>query len=397
MSARSRARRPVAALLLVAGLLALAGVVSPVGAVTTRIEAESLTAPAGCWSRTDYSPLSGGAGRSCSAEGISLTWNVTVSSGQTATVKLYGYQDSVARSWRARIDGGAWTSGTLSGAAMPSVLFYTSPTLSAGTHTVNLEWVSSAGGFTADYAEVTTSDSTTTTSSTTTTVAPTTTTTAPSGSTIKIEAESLTPPAGCWSRTDYVAFSGGAGRSCTATNIPLTWNVTVNAGQAATVKLYGYQDSVARSWRARTDGGAWASGTLSGATVASALFYTSPSLSAGAHTVDLEWVNSAGGFTADYAELTTAGTSGTTTTTAAPATTTTTTAPPAGTTCNINPANSAAGISNAIAACSNGTAAAPTVVKFPLNASYTVTDSVFVDNRSNLTIDLNGSTITNTY
>ncbi|MCA1696342.1 MAG: hypothetical protein LC749_17390, partial [Actinobacteria bacterium] len=41
--------------------------------------------------------------------------------------------------------------------------------------------------------------------------------------------------------------------------------------------------------------------------------------------------------------------------------------------------------------------AAPTVVKFPLNASYTVTDSVFVDNRSNLTIDLNGSTITNTY
>ncbi len=82
-----------------------------------------------------------------------------------------------------------------------------------------------------------------------------------------------------------------------------------------------------------------------------------------------------------------------TTTTAAP--TTTTTAPPSTSVCNIAPANSATAVSAAIAGCPNGTTAAPTVVKFPLSATYAFNGTVFIDRRSNLTVDLNRSTITN--
>ena len=83
----------------------------------------------------------------------------------------------------------------------------------------------------------------------------------------------------------------------------------------------------------------------------------------------------------------------TTTTTKAP--TTTTTSAPASGACNIAPANSATAVSAAIAGCPNGTATAPTVVRFPAGASYTFNGTVFLDRRSNVTEDLNGSTIKN--
>ncbi len=155
----------------------LTGPTSPATAAVARFEAEAIVAPTACWNPLSYSLLSGGQGRSCFGIGA-LNWNVVVSSGQEAVVRLYGYRDNVARGYRVRIDGGNWTQGTLSGTAAPSAHFYTSSPLGAGTHGVDLEWVSSAGALTLDYYEV---DSTSAAPATTTTTAPptTTTTTAP--------------------------------------------------------------------------------------------------------------------------------------------------------------------------------------------------------------------------
>ncbi len=157
------------------------------GAAATRVEAESLAAPASCWSPTAYAPLSGGSGRTCFSPSVPLTWTVVVPSGQKATLALYGYRDSVQRGYRVRVDNNAWATGTLTGPDAPSALFHTTPQLDPGSHTIELETVASAGAFTFDYYELSTSTAsapttTTTAPSTLTTTAPstTTTTTAPS-------------------------------------------------------------------------------------------------------------------------------------------------------------------------------------------------------------------------
>ena len=226
----------------------------------------------------------------------------------------------------------------------------------------------------------------------------------------------------------FAPLSGGAGRSCSATNAPLVW--TVRAGEGDVVRLYGYRDTVARGFIVRVDGVA-TSGTLSGTYSPSALFFTSAPLTAGSHRFELEWVASPGGFTIDFSELerpadtagpTTTTTAPTTTTTAPttttmapttttmaptttttrPTTTTTTTPPPTTSTttttvppgdpsspsiCHVAPADGQAAIATAIRGCPDGS-----TVQFPKGALYRQTNPIEVADRSNLIIDGGGST-----
>ena len=235
------------------------------------------------------------------------------------------------------------------------------------------------------------------------------------GATTRLEAESIPAPSGCWSILGWAPFSGGQARACSAPNQTLGWSVTVPSGQEGTVTLYGYRDSAARGYRVRIDGGDWTSGSLSGPTAPSALFFTSPRLAAGTHQVELEAVPVAGGFTFDYEELETVAASGATATTVAPTTTststttsttaptttstvaptTTTVAPPtttvgtgtASSSCSINPADGQDAITSAIKGCPDGS-----TVVFPAGRTYHQTDRILVLGRSNLVIDGNGST-----
>ncbi len=164
-----------AALVLTFGsLLAVPQLQDKAGAVTTRTEAEGLSHGGACWAVLSFGPLSGGAGRFCNEPNAPLAW--TVSAGGGEVVRLHGYRDEVVRGFRVRVDGVA-TTGTLSGAYSPSTLFFTSATLTAGSHRFEVEWVDSAGAFTLDFFEVAASSGGT--PATTTTVAPTTTSTVP--------------------------------------------------------------------------------------------------------------------------------------------------------------------------------------------------------------------------
>ncbi len=244
----------------------------------------------------------------------------------------------------------------------------------------------------------------------------------------RVEAELLTPPADCWTRTDFTSLSGGAGRTCYSLGKTLSWSVNVPEGQTGVVRMYGYRDAGQRGWRVQADGDPWETGILTGAYAPSAIFYTSKVLAPGRHVLRLEWANSGGSITLDFYELTLDGstvststttTAPTTTTTAAPTTkptaapttttttapttttsTSTTTAPPSkprpASTCSIAPADRQAAIEAAIASCPDGTARTPTVVAFPASASYTVNGTIRVDNRSHLVVDGNGSTFRNT-
>ena len=236
----------------------------------------------------------------------------------------------------------------------------------------------------------------------------------------RVEAESLSPPLSCWSTLAWSALSGGSARMCFADLAPLSWTVNVPSGETAKVHLYGYRDDVARGFRVRVDQQSWVSGTLSGAYAPSVLFYSTPELTAGSHTVALETVIIGGGFTFDYYELETAGTQApapttttvapTTTTTVAPTTTTTvaptttTTVAPTTTTtvkqkhttttsttvpgtCDINPADGQAAITNAVKSCADGS-----TVRFPAGRTYHQSDEINVVGRKNLVIDGNGST-----
>jgi len=129
----------------------MSGAPARLAAVGLRVDAESLSAPPSCWQLNTFSLLSGGSGRSCFSPLIPLKWTVVVPSGKYSTVILYGYRDEVARGYRVRVDDKPWTGGTLSGAADPSAVFYTSPVLNPGSHTFELESVASAGGFTFDF------------------------------------------------------------------------------------------------------------------------------------------------------------------------------------------------------------------------------------------------------
>lgn len=89
-----------------------------------------------------------------------LRW--TSNSDGSAVVRLYGYRDDRPRGYRVRVDGGAWTAGTLQGDPgtwAPSIQFYTSPTLGAGAHAFELEWASGEA-LTFDYYTVTTGEAT---------------------------------------------------------------------------------------------------------------------------------------------------------------------------------------------------------------------------------------------
>lgn len=216
----------------------------------------------------------------------------------------------------------------------------------------------------------------------------------PSGAaTARFEAEALSSPGSCWFTYSYSRLSGGQGRYCYGPGAPLSWKVVVPSGQEAVVRLFGYADEVARGFRARTDGAAWSQGTLSGASTSSLIFYTSPSLGAGSHTVDLEYVSSAGSFTFDYYEVETTGAvtaaPPTTTTTPPPPPTTATTAPPPASACNIKPADGQAAITAAIKGCPDGS-----TVVFPAGKNYRQADKIVVERRRNLVIDGNGSTFT---
>ena len=217
-----------------------------------------------------------------------------------------------------------------------------------------------------------------------------------------VEAEAVPSSGSCWSRVAYSALSGGAGRYCYNPGAPLGWSVVVPSGQQAVVRLFGFRDSVPRGYRVRVDGAAWTQGSLSGLSAPSVLFYTSPSLGAGTHTVELEYVSSAGSFTLDYydVETTSAATASpattvasTTTTTVAPTTTTTvppTTSPtpaPAPGVCNVKPADGAAAITSAVKGCPDGS-----TVLFPAGRTYRQADKILVERRKNLVIDGNGST-----
>jgi hypothetical protein len=223
-----------------------------------------------------------------------------------------------------------------------------------------------------------------------------TTTTSPSGAAVsRVEAELMPSPGNCWSVLAYSALSGGKGRNCYAPGVPLTWSVSVPSGQRGTVSLYGYRDAGARGFRVRIDGQAWNQGTLTGADAPSALFFTSPTLGAGSHTLDLEEVDAGGSFTIDYYELAiaalptvpTTGVPTSTTSTTSPVTSTTVAPPSNSTVCNIAPADGQTAITAAIAACPNGS-----TVMFPANQQYHQTDKILVDKRKDLTIDGKGST-----
>lgn len=228
---------------------------------------------------------------------------------------------------------------------------------------------------------------------------------APAGSAAntRVEAESLSAPLSCWSTLAWSALSGGSARTCLVDLVPLSWTVNVPAGQTAKVHLYGYRDNVSRAFRVRVDEQAWVSGSLSGLSAPSALFYSTPELAAGSHTVNLEAVLGGGAFTFDYYELETTATQAPATTappptTIAPATTTTIAAAapakakPTPTTtvpgvCAINPADGQAAISAAVKSCADGT-----TVRFPAGRTYHQSDEINVAGRKNLVIDGNGST-----
>ena len=448
---RRRTPFSVRAMTAVAALLTLVVLLVPTAAeaAVTRVEAEALPPAPACWRVTEWSANSGGKALTCGyGTQQPLSWNVDSASG--GVLRLYGYRDEVARGFRVRVDGGAWTSGVAQGSLTPNALFFTSPALSAGTHRFELEWVSSNGAFSIDYYELESG-------STAPPPPPPPPPTPPSGS--RVEAESLPQPPACWTLTSYSALSGGAGRTCGHTaNAPLAWTATTQQG--GSIHLYGYRDNLARDFRVRIDGGAWVNGSLVGPTSTQVLFHSSPALPAGSHRVELEW-SSANAFTFDYYEVVAPGgtapvdsTAPDTTITGGPASTTTASAAsfsftsneagvrfecrldgagytpcaspssyssltvgphtftvraidvagnvdptPATSTwqvtdpavCNISPADGQAAISAAIASCPNGS-----TVRFPVGASYTQTDKIVVDGRSNLTIDGNGSTFTKT-
>ena len=192
--------------------------------------------------------------------------------------------------------------------------------------------------------------------------------------TVKTEAEAIPHAGRCWTPLPWTALSGGQGRYCAWTdNAPLSWSVDVPAGKTGVVKLYGHRDPVRRAFRVRIDGGAWRVGYSQGASAASVLLHTTPTLQPGSHRVDLEWVASDGSFTFDYAELETGGG-----------------ADDPGT-CAIAPADGQDAIAAAIRSCPNGS-----TVRFPAGKTYVQTGPIVVDGRSDLTIDGNGSTFRST-
>ena len=124
----------------------------PPAPASGRVEAEAIPTPVSCWGITHWGALSGGSARMCGwTANAPLRW--TVSSGGSTVVHLHGYRDDRPRGYRVRIDGGGWSTGTLSGAANPSARFYSSPTLPQGSHTFELEWASE-NPFTFDYYEI---------------------------------------------------------------------------------------------------------------------------------------------------------------------------------------------------------------------------------------------------
>jgi hypothetical protein len=237
----------------------------------------------------------------------------------------------------------------------------------------------------------------------------------------KTEAEAIPHTGACWGKLSWGAMSGGQGRTCLNHNV-LGWNVNVPAGQQGTVKLFGYQDNVARQFRVRVDGGAWTTGQTQGTTAPSVLFHTSPMLAAGTHRVELEDTSASwASFTFDYYTLETAAS---TTTQPAPAPTPAPAPAPAPTpapapapaptpapvpaptpaptpapapapaptaVCAIDPAGSHTAIQAAIAGCPDGS-----TVRFPAGRTYVLSGSITVHGRSNLTIDGNGSTFKST-
>jgi hypothetical protein len=165
MTTRSSCSKYALACLLVVSALMRTGA-APAGAAVTKVEAESIGQPGSCWSPLSYQMLSNGAGRTCYSAGAPLVWTVSVPTGEQGVIGLYAYRDQVSRGFRVRVDGAAWSQGTLSGSFSPSALFFTSPSLPTGSHRVELEWVNSAGALTFDFYQVETTPLPTTTSTT---------------------------------------------------------------------------------------------------------------------------------------------------------------------------------------------------------------------------------------
>lgn len=139
----------------------------------------------------------------------------------------------------------------------------------------------------------------------------------------RVEAESVTPVNGCWGVAGGAPFSGEAARGCGTAGVAFTFTTPADWSQPS-VCVHGYADSSSRTARARVDGGAWSTlnPTINPAQYQVPLF-CSGTLSASAHTFDVEYV-SGSAFYIDFWEIT-SGTATTTTTTVA--TTTTTVAP----------------------------------------------------------------------
>jgi hypothetical protein len=248
-----------------------------VSSTPARVEAESIAWSGPCWSPLAFSRFSGGSSRSCIELAAPLTWTVSVQSGDV--VGLHGYRDNVARGFRVRIDDGAWTEGVLTGAMDYSARFFTSPALTAGSHTFRLEWMNSAGGFTFDYYEVaasggppasttstvpattttaaptTTTTRATTTTAPTTTVAPTTTTTAPAtGGVCRItpadgQAAIAAAIAGCPNGSTVQFPTGAVYRQSDLIDVVDRSNLVIDGGGSTFINTAPNIDTIRPNWR----------------------------------------------------------------------------------------------------------------------------------------------------
>lgn len=136
-------------------VLALCVAASPAQAATSRTEAERIPHAGTCWPQLKWNVLSAKGGRSCTTPNAPISWSTTVPSGEQGTVKVHGFRNTDARTIRLRVDRGAWVNTTVPGGATGVVLMTSTPVLAAGTHEIEMEFVSGLT-VTFDYTELVT-------------------------------------------------------------------------------------------------------------------------------------------------------------------------------------------------------------------------------------------------
>ncbi|HEV2776184.1 MAG TPA: hypothetical protein VGV90_11385, partial [Solirubrobacteraceae bacterium] len=84
--------------------------------------------------------------------------------------------------------------------------------------------------------------------------------------TSRTEAEHVAHTGTCWAHLTWNVLSAGKGRSCTTANAPISWSVSVPAGEQGTVNVHGFRNQYARTIRMRVDRGPWLHTTVPGGT-----------------------------------------------------------------------------------------------------------------------------------